>query len=160
MGALERALEALALVALAVWLGGLVVLGAAAAPLVFRIVPAPYAADAMTAVFQRFDMIAVGCAVLVLLVEVAHALLRRPLLRSDVVRASLACGATGLAIFLAMVVSPRIAALHQSGAIRGLGELGERLEATHRLAESVAKAELGVLVIVLALHATRPGRAR
>jgi hypothetical protein len=45
-----------------------------------------------------------------------------------------------------------------AGAIRGLGDAGMQLESLHRVAESIAKAELVVLVVVLVLHAH--GRAR
>jgi Domain of unknown function (DUF4149) len=152
---LEAALEALALVALAVWLGGLTILGAVAAPLVFRIVPAPASADAMSAVFLRFDSIAIASAVVVLLVEGGHSLLRRPLLRRDLVRAAVTVGAAGLAIVEAMVVSPHIERLHREGAIRGLGAAGLELDQVHHTAESLAKGELALLVLVLVLHAFR-----
>ncbi len=152
---LESVLEAAALLALAVWLGGLTTLGAVVAPLVFGIVPAPSSADAMTAVFVRFDSIAVSCAVVVLLVEGAHAVLRRPLLRRDLARGALGVGAAILAIVGATVVSPHIQRLHQDGAVRGLGPLGLELDRVHHTAESLAKTELLLLVAVLALHAFR-----
>ena len=152
---LESALEAVALVALAVWLGGLTILGAVAAPLVFGIVPAPASADAMTAVFFRFDSIAVASAVVVLLVEGGHSLLRRPLLRRDVARAAVTVGAAAIAIVEAMVVSPHIGRLHHEGAIRGLGAAGMELDHVHHTAESLAKGELFLLVVVLVLHAFR-----
>ena len=153
---LESTLEAVCLLALAVWLGGLATLGAVAAPLVFRIVPAPASADAMTAVFRRFDTVAIACAVLVLLVEGAHSVLRRPLLRRDTVRGTLVAVAAALAIAEATVISPHIERLHREGAIRGLGAAGLELDAVHHTAESLAKTELALLVVVLALHAFRP----
>jgi putative copper export protein len=158
--ALDASLEAVSLLALAVWLGGLATLGAVAAPLVFGIVPAPASADAMTAVFRRFDSVAIGCAVVVLLVEGAHGALRRPLFRRDLARAGLAVLAAALAIVLATIVSPHIERLHREGAIRGLGPAGLELDDIHHVAESLAKAELALLVVVLALHAFRPGVRR
>src|SRR6202021_2412092 len=91
----DAALEALALVALAVWLGGFATLGAIVAPLVFGIVPAPASADAMTAVFRRFDSVSIVCAALVLLVEGAHAVLRRPLSPRDLARVVLVVVSAG-----------------------------------------------------------------
>jgi putative copper export protein len=157
--AIDSALEAVSLLALAVWLGGLVTLGAVAAPLVFGIVPAPASADAMTAVFRRFDSISIGCAVVVLLVEGAHGATRRPLFRRDLVRGGLVVAATALAIVLAMVVSPHIERLHRAGAVRGLGAAGLELDSVHHTAEGLAKTELALLVAVLALHAFRPRAA-
>jgi hypothetical protein len=156
--AIDPALEAVALLAIAVWLGGFATLGAVVAPLVFGIVAAPASADAMTAVFRRFDSIAIGCAVVVLVVEGAHATLRRPIFRRDLVRGALTVGAAALAIVEAMVVSPHIERLHREGAIRGLGAAGLELDSVHHLAESLAKTELTLLVVVLVLHAFRPPR--
>jgi hypothetical protein len=153
---LDSALEAVSLLALAVWLGGYATVGAVVAPLVFGIVPAPASADAMTAVFRRFDTVAIVCAVLVLLVEGAHAVLRRPILRRDLTRGALVVAATALAIVEAAVISPHIERLHREGAVRGLGAAGLELDAVHHTAESLAKTELWVLVVVLVLHAFRP----
>jgi hypothetical protein len=152
----DRALEALSLVSLAVWLGGLAVLGAVAAPLVFGIVPPPYGASAMTAVFRRFDGVAVSSAAVVLLVEAAQAYVRRSLSRLDVIRAIVAAVAAALAVVQATLLSPRIEALHRGGAVRGLGAAGLELDAVHHAAEAVAKGELGLLIAVLAMHALRP----
>jgi hypothetical protein len=152
---LESALEAVSLLALAVWLGGFATVGAVVAPLVFGIVAAPASADAMTAVFRRFDSVAIVCAVIVLLIEGAHAALRRPLLRRDLVRAALVVVAAALAIVEAAVISPHIERLHRDGAVRGLGPAGLELDAVHHTAESLAKAELAILVVVLVLHAFR-----
>jgi hypothetical protein len=153
MRVLERSLEAVSLVALAVWLGGFATLGAVVAPLVFGMVPAPASADAMTAVFRRFDGIAIACGVLVLLVEVGHALVRPSLSRRDVVRAGLVVVAGGLAVVEATSISPHIERLHREGAIRGLGAAGLELDAVHHTAEALAKGELLILLVVLALHA-------
>jgi putative copper export protein len=154
-GSVDAALEAVSLLALAVWLGGLVALGAVAAPLVFGIVPAPASADAMTAVFRRFDAFAIACGAVVLVVEAAHAALRQPLLRRDLVRGGLGVVAVVLAIVEATFISPHIERLHQGGAVRGVGEAGIELDRVHHLAESLAKAELLLVAAVLVLHALR-----
>ena len=68
----SRALTALALAAVAVWVGGMLALGAIVAPVVFGMVAAPMSADAMTVVFRRFDRVALVCVVLLLLSEVGQ----------------------------------------------------------------------------------------
>src|SRR5882724_11543705 len=65
-GRLEWGAAVVAVLALSIWVGGLVALGACAAPIVFRIVPAPLSGEAMGTVFRRFDAIAISCAVIVL----------------------------------------------------------------------------------------------
>ena len=58
MKALPAVASVIGALAVAVWLGGLLVLGAIAAPLVFANVSFPQSADAMTLVFRRFDTVA------------------------------------------------------------------------------------------------------
>jgi hypothetical protein len=154
-----RALDAIGLLALAVWLGGYATIGAVVAPLVFGRVPAPYSADAMTAVFRRFDAIAIVCAALALLVEAGHAALRARLIaKLDIARASLVGAAAVLAIYGGVVVSPHIERLHVEGAVRGSGPLGLELDSVHHTAERIAKLELALLLGALALYAFRPAR--
>src|SRR5271165_1109743 len=74
---LDRAASSVALLALAVWLGGLVALGAITAPIVFAVAPYPQSADAMTLVFRRFDHVAMACAAFVLGAEAVKAARRR-----------------------------------------------------------------------------------
>ncbi len=142
------------LLAVSLWLGGLAVLGAIVAPTIFRNVAAPTSADAMTLVFRRFDKVAMACAAIVLAVEAWRAFARSERhTKLDIARVGVAALAAGLAVWLGMVISPRIAALHEAGAIRGLDALGRQLEAVHALAETVAKTELALLVALVALNA-------
>ncbi len=152
----DRVLDAVSLLALAVWLGGYATLGAVVAPLVFGMVPAPYSGDSMTAVFRRFDSVAIACAIVALLVEVGHAVVRaRVITRIDMARASIVGVATALAIYVAAVISPHIEQLHRDGAVRGSGTAGLELDAVHHTAEALAKLELTLLLAALALHAFR-----
>ncbi|MFO0668705.1 MAG: DUF4149 domain-containing protein [Polyangiaceae bacterium] len=134
----ERVLGALSGLAVAVWLGGLVVLGAVVAPTVFHNVPAPHAADAMTLVFRRFDRIALAAAGVSIVAEAFRAR-RGPTIVLLLVAAALAA-------VEAIHFSPAIEALHRGGAIRGLGVAGAELDAIHRWAERLAKAEVLTLV--------------
>ncbi|MDB4997706.1 MAG: hypothetical protein JWM74_5138 [Myxococcaceae bacterium] len=146
---------AVALLACALWLGGMIALGAIAAPTVFGIVPAPHSADAMTVVFRRFDKLAMSCAAILALTEVVRARLSADLLRVDLVRGAAVLVAGLLAIAEGMVLAPRIEELHRGGAIRGLGEAGEALESAHHLAELAGKTEALLLAVVIVLLAFR-----
>lgn len=145
------AVATLYVLAIAAWAGGLVVLGAIVAPTVFRIVPAPSSADAMTVVFGRFDAIAMTSAAIALVAEATLFLEDGRPTRVDIVRGSATVLAGVLAIVVGTWLSPSIAALHRSGAIRGLNEGGVELERLHRLAESAGKGQLALLLVVLVL---------
>ncbi len=149
----------IAIVATALWVGGLVTLGAVVAPIVFHTVPAPASGDAMTLVFRRFDRIAMTCAVVVLLVEVARAVLGLRLSRIDVARACTALAGAAVVVWQAMTVSPRIEELHRLGAIRGLGDAGLELEAIHKLAEAAGKAQVAIAIALIALHVVAVARS-
>jgi hypothetical protein len=149
---LRRAASALALVALAVWLGGLVVLGAVVAPTIFTLVSMPASADAMTMVFLRFDVVAMSCAAVVLTTEALRAVGRVPFARVDHARAGVSVLAAAAAVYEGASVSPRIAALHAAGAFRGRGAEGIELDRLHHWAETLGKAEVILLVAVVVLH--------
>ena len=136
----------------AMWLGGMVTLGAIVAPVVFTIVPAPTSADAMTVVFRRFDVVAVTSAAAMLAAEIWRVRVSEKIARLDVARGISLAVAAALALFEALVLSPRIEELHRAGAVRGLGELGQRLESAHALAEAGAKTEALLLLVFLLLY--------
>jgi hypothetical protein len=151
----ERALTVLQLLALGLWAGGLATLGAIVAPVVFRFVPAPHAADAMTVVFARFDRVAVACGIVAVTTEALLWLRARRASRGPVhvVRAMALLFAALIAVTMAFWVTPTIAGLHAHGALRGIGEAGHALETFHHSAESLSKGELLVLCVALALRA-------
>lgn len=148
----ERAAVALALSALAIWIGGIVALGACAAPVVFAKVPTPLAGDTMGAIFRRFDIVAMACAVVLLVAEALRAWAKpgKPTI-ADRLRGGAALIAAGCAVYVGKVSSPTIMALHASGVMRGVGEGGAELDRVHRLAEMLGKTEvlLGLALIVL-----------
>jgi uncharacterized membrane protein len=144
--------------AVAVWLGGLLVLGAVVAPIVFANVSFPQSADAMTLVFRRFDMVAMTCAAVAMAAEAAKVAVRTPFGRLDHLRAGLTVVAAVLAVVEGTLVSPRIAALHQAGVMRGMGAAGETLSHLHDMAETLGKTEVVLLAIVLGLVVAAPIR--
>jgi hypothetical protein len=142
----------LALLFTGVWLGGLVVLGALVAPAVFRIVPMPSSADAMTVVFVHFDKLAMMSAAVVAVAEVVRARSDpRPVSRIDVARLATIAVTGGLAVVQGLWLSPTIVSLHQQGAVRGFGPLGERLERFHAWSERCGKTESLLLVVLIVL---------
>lgn len=152
------AVSAIYALAIAMWAGGLTVLGAVVAPTVFRIVPAPTSADAMTVVFGRFDAIAMTCAAVALVAEATLAVRGGKVARLDLVRGIAVTIAGALAIIVGGWLSPGIAALHRGGAVRGLGESGQELERLHRLAETAGKGQLFLLLLVLVLLLVKVSR--
>jgi hypothetical protein len=149
---LRRATAVVGLLAVAVWLGGLLALGAIAAPVVFSTIAMPASADAMTIVFRRFDTVAMACAAIVLAGEATRSLARIPFARVDHLRAGASVLAAALAVFEGVRVSPRIAALHASGAVRGLGDTGIELARLHDLAELSGKSEVVLLAAIVVMQ--------
>jgi putative copper export protein len=146
-----------ALVAAAVWLGGLLALGAIVAPIVFTMIPRPEAADAMTAVFARFDVVAVVCVVIILVTEAWRVPGQARISRKDVAR--MLAGAIGAVLVLgeALWITPAIVALHRGGAVRGLGSAGLELDRMHGLAEACGKVQVVVAIALIVLEVATLG---
>jgi hypothetical protein len=162
---LELGAATVAVVCLGLWVGGLVALGACAAPIVFHVVPAPLSGDAMGAVFRRFDRVAITCGVVVLACEAVRLRISSisapaaPRSLAERTRTILALVATAAAIYGGARLSPAIVELHAAGAVRGSGPDGAALERLHALAESVAKVEVFAGLLLLVLHVTTLRRA-
>jgi len=148
MKRLDFAATLLGVLAAGVWLGGLLVLGALVAPIVFHVVPAPASGDAMALVFRRFDRAALACAAVLGLVEAARARASAP----DYPRIACVAIAAISALILALKITPEIADLHASGAIRGVGALGEALDRAHDWATRLGKLEALALLLIIGLH--------
>lgn len=155
---LERGATALAVAALGLWMGGLVALGTCAAPFVFERTPYPFSAQAMGAAFERFDRIAIGCAVAVLAAEVVRTLvtLRRPDVRSVMARAR-RYGAILLAVaasYSGLRLTPEILRLHHEGqaSLEASRAPGTELSSLHSQAELIAKAIAVVALLLIVLH--------
>ncbi|HLK35393.1 MAG TPA: DUF4149 domain-containing protein [Polyangiaceae bacterium] len=160
---LRRVFTAVGSLAVALWLGGLVALGALAAPVVFSVVPLPTSADAMTVVFRRFDLLAMTCAAVALGCEAGAGFARAlgqsqaggsdPARLVDHARVAATALAAAAAAFEGASISPRIAELHAGGAIRGVADAGRELARLHDLAESLGKSEVLLLGAVVVLRA-------
>jgi uncharacterized membrane protein len=152
-----RVTTTIALVAAAVWLGGLLALGAIVAPIVFTAIPRPEAADAMTAVFSRFDVVAVVCVAAILATEALRATGKGRIGTADLARMATAAVGAALVLIEALWLTPAIVALHRGGALRGLGAAGLELERLHGLAEACGKAQAGFALALIALHVVTLG---
>jgi len=148
--AVRIGVSAVSLLAAAAWLGGILVLGAVVAPIVFHTVHAPDSADAMTTVFLTFDKVAMSSAVIIALTEAARSRFGS-IRRVDLARIASAVVAFALAFTQGLALSPRIAELHAQGAIRNVGDLGLRLESTHKWSELCGKTESFALVVFVVL---------
>lgn len=146
-----RLTSTVAFLSLTLWIGGLITLGAIVAPVVFASAPHAIAADAMTAVFARFDKLAMACAAVLLATEAlrARASRLRPL---DVGRALVSIVLAGCAALEGLWVTPKIVDLHASGAMRGVGEAGASLDHAHALAEQLGKGQAVLAIVLIALH--------
>jgi hypothetical protein len=156
---LRRVTTAVALLATAAWLGGLLSLGAIAAPVVFAIVPLPTSADAMTLVFRRFDLVAMACGSVLLAGEAVRVIARVPFERADHLRAGASVLAAAAAVYQGTSVSPRIAALHAGGVIRGARtDAAAELARLHDWARTLGTVELVLLAGVVVLHVVTVSR--
>jgi hypothetical protein len=140
------------ILALALWLGGMLTLGAVVAPIIFSIVPMPTSADAMTVVFRRFDAIAITSAAVILFCELWRIRDTKKISRIDIARGVSLLVAQVLAVYEGFVISPRVESLHRAGAIRGVGDLGMQLDSAHKAAELVSKTEAAVLVVFVLFY--------
>jgi hypothetical protein len=159
---IDRIAASAAVLAAGVWVGGMVALGACAAPFVFRMTPAPFSGDAMGAAFARFDQIALGAAVTLLGAEVTRTWASGGRARSLAARIRRVLGvlmAAGAA-YGGLSLTPQIIELHRAGAQRGRGPLGDELERIHKRAESVGKVETAAGVALVALHVFTLGSRR
>lgn len=153
-GGLATTGEAVLALALAVWLGGMIALGAFTAPLVFGAdagLPRPQAAALMTSIFRRFDGVVIVLAGITLLMSGLRAWdlgLRRLVskLRLGVALILVAGGAVS-----ALWVSPKIEAFLHAGVRRGVGPEGASLDRWHHLAEQLGKGEVALAALLLLL---------
>lgn len=153
-GVIDRVAASVAVLCAGALFGGLFALGFCAAPMVFRLAPAPFSGNAMGAAFARWDRVAVVLAGLLLVCEVVRTWAARGRSRRLVPRIRrVAAVLMGLAVvYIGTNVSPRILQLHESGARRGEGAEGAELDAIHKRAELVGKIEAALAVALVGLH--------
>ena len=153
-GVLDRVAATVAVLCAGSLFGGLIALGACAAPMVFRMAPAPFSGNAMGAAFARWDRVAVILSGLLLVCEVVRTWAARGRSRRLVprIRRVAAIIVALSAVFIGTKLSPRILELHENGARRGEGAEGAELDEVHRRAELVGKIEAALAVALVGLH--------
>ena len=170
----ERVATTAAVLATGVVIGGMVALGACAAPFVFRLTPPPWSGRAMGAAFARFDHIAIGASGLILFSEVARiwAAGRRSRTVAARLRRVAAVLFAGATAYMGLALTPQINALHRAATERDLGEarpLSElpgtseqaaMLEPIHRRASLVGRVELALGAALIGLHIFTLGARR
>jgi hypothetical protein len=150
----DRIAATVAVIALGLWAGGLIALGACAAPFVFEYTPYPFSGQAMGLAFRRFDAIAMTCGTIVVGCEVARTLVSRrrdsqlvPRIRRALA-IMLACGA----IYVGLRLTPAIIDMHSAGVRRNVGAEGTELERLHAQAELIGKATVPGALLLIVLH--------
>ncbi|MBK8257810.1 MAG: DUF4149 domain-containing protein [Polyangiaceae bacterium] len=153
-GVIDRVAAAVATLGAGTLFGGLFALGFCAAPMVFRMTPAPFSGNAMGAAFARWDRVAVITAGVVLVCEVVRTWAARGRSRQlwPRIRRIAAVVVAICATYIGTSLSPRILELHEAGARRGDGEKGLELDAVHKRAEMFGKIEAVLAVALVGLH--------
>jgi len=162
LAVVDRVAALVAVLAGGVYIGGMIALGAGAAPIVFSKLPRPIAGEVMGAVFARFDAVALGAALAVLAAEVTRTLAthRRGRTILSRVRRSCTLFMAVSAAYVALSLSPRINELHRQGVQRDDTPQGQVLEAVHKRAELFGKIGMGMAfgLVVLSVFTIQPRR--
>ena len=137
------------LLALIVWLGGMVVLGALVAPTTFAVLQASdpvggrrLAGDVFGAVIARFHYVAYAAGT-ILLVTLGAMRLLGPKPAGGAVRAALVAGMLGVALYSGLVVGPALDALLQNAASR------VRFDELHQLSTRLMLLNLAGALVLL-----------
>jgi hypothetical protein len=137
-------------------IGGMLTLGAFVAPAVFGGLPRPEAAPLMGTLFRRYDQVLLVALGLVWLGEILQGRLsglcpipRRPL---PLLRSFLLLGLTAGLLTVSLGVNPAIERMQRAGLQRTpLTAEGRNFERTHRLSETLYKADLLLATLLLLL---------
>lgn len=133
--------ETAATLAMALWLGGLLALGAMAAPTVFRMLEGDSAGTVMGTIFGKFDRMVLVLAVVFTAAEATRIYVDRDRLGGALARARL--GLAAVLVILALISSlwltPGINEMFAAGVRRGVGEAGQRMDRMHDWAETLGK---------------------
>lgn len=159
----SAALSWLHQVALSLWLGGILIIGAVTAPAVFGTAKSQgqtdasqplyrFAGEAMGEVFRRFNYVVIVAGVLLLLTGIAYGALSGACRKRLTVRALLTGAALGFGVWVTFVLYPQMVAARAAG-------VGADFDAMHRTYSMAFQAQLVLLLGVAALTAWmhRPG---
>jgi uncharacterized membrane protein len=135
------AAEAVATLAMALWLGGLLALGALAAPTVFGELERDSAGTVMGTIFGKFDRMVLVLVVVFAVAETVRTYMDRDRLGSALarIRLSLAVLLVALALISSLWLTPGINEMFAEGVRRGVGEAGQRMDRMHAWSETLGK---------------------
>ena len=137
---------------LALMIGGMLSIGAFAAPVIFKQVARPEAGDILTTIFRRYDKVLVIALIFVVLGEafrvlsVQTAWTTLPLVREVVLVVTVLLLAYSL-----FGVNAKLEAMHKAGVGYGATAEGQEFLKVHKLSESLFKTEMMGAVIIMLL---------
>ena len=140
-------------IGLALMIGGMLAIGAFAAPVIFRQFPREEAGTALTLIFRRYDIVLLVALGLVLAGEIARYLsgVFEANQTMNLVRYGLLVALTGLMLYSIQVVNAKIEAMHHQGVQRSGTPEGQEFHRVHVLSEQLYKIEMflamGLMVI-------------
>lgn len=149
------ALQWLHQIALSLWLGGILIVGAVVAPAVFRTAKAQghtdmsqplyrFAGEAMGEVFRRFNYVILAAAAVLLVTGIAYGFLAGLSRRRVTMRAVLTLLAAGVAVWVTFALYPELVRLRTSGEMVTFDQM-------HRTYSTAFQAQLLLLLGVTAL---------
>lgn len=137
---------------LAVIIGGILVVGAFTAPVIFKHFPRHEAGEALTVIFRRFDivlLVSLGLVVLgeILRIAFGHFSLTAPV---SIARYAILAVTAGMLLYSTLSVNAEIERMQQAGIHPGATGEGLRFARTHKLSENLYKASvLGAALLVV-----------
>ena len=133
------AAEVIATLAVALWLGGILALGAFAAPEVFGQLPRETAGSVMGTIFAKFDRLVLVVAGVLVFAEAVRVLTEGVPGRLGLARLIMAGALVALALTSALWLGPSINEMFENGIRRGVGDAGAEMDRLHHLAELLGK---------------------
>jgi hypothetical protein len=153
---LAKTLEVLAL---CLWLGGLVVAGAVVAPVTFGALERAEAGRVMGEVFRRLNTIGIVCGGILLFALAMEAASVQPsLTRSRVVRAASVAVALGLGLYMGFALFPEMETLRRE--MRAASSPPAEFQQLHELSRRLISTQMLLLLFSLVLSAAVFARAQ
>jgi hypothetical protein len=131
--------ETVATLALALWIGGLVALGAFAAPTIFHALELEVAGTVMGTIFVRFHRMVLVLGVIFGVAEAVRVVLERERGVLRWARLVLGMSLVAVALVSSLWITPGIFELFAAGGRPGAGPEGETLDRLHRLSSALGK---------------------
>ena len=133
------AAEVVATLAVALWLGGMLALGAIAAPEVFGQLEREVAGPVMGAIFGKFDRLVLVLIGVLIASEGVRVLIEGVRGKLALARIGTVLVLIGLALTSALWLGPSINELFEQGVRRGVGDAGDDMDRLHDLATLLGK---------------------